>query len=56
MLSEWRYDIGLLPIRVNKVNKYENEYLKYRKKLFTPVNIDKKVKQRRDEIDNDGDI
>ena len=51
MISEWRYDIGPLPIRVNKVNKYENEYLKYRKNLFTPVNIDKKLNERRDEID-----
>lgn len=70
MLSEWRYDIGPLPIRVNKVNKYENEYLKYRKNLFTPVNIDKKLNERKDNIDaeinsklyaskyidNDGDI
>ena len=70
MLSEWRYDIGPLPVRVNKIYKYSEQYLDYIKNTITPVNIDKKLNERRDEIDaeiyskhydskykdNDGDI
>ena len=70
MISEWRYDIGPLPVRVNKICKYSEHYLDYIKNTITPVNIDKKLNERRDEIDaeiyskqydskykdNDGDI
>ena len=70
MISEWRYDIGPLPVRVNKICKYSEHYLDYIKNTITPVNIDKKLNERRDGIDaeiyskqydskykdNDGDI
>ena len=70
MISEWRYDIGPLPVRVNKICKYSEHYLDYIKNTITPVNIDKKLNERKDSIDaeinsklyaskyidNDGDI
>ena len=70
MISEWRYDIAPVPIRINKVCKYSEHYLDYIKNTITPINIDKKINERKDNIDaeiyskhydskykdNDGDI
>lgn len=69
MISEWRYDAPV-PIRTNKICKYSEHYLDYIKNTITPVNIDKKLNERKDNIDaeinskmyaskyidNDGDI